>query len=224
MNQYILIKFGAREHMERLLHEGEVYMNTLAYYRDKERGGERHDPNEGIQRIKQMKGAVLKRKNQENGEYETIAKFTNGTARVKNSNYDRINAYCLFHLLISGDNKIQLSENVDERVLKGFGDAAVIIHDAVEFVTRVKSAAAKRALPNSRQAVEYVDMSTLDGEVDLFMKDLSFSYQKELRIAVIDQEAEAGPITLNIGSITDIACLMPAKDVTELSFEWCHSE
>lgn len=105
MNQYILIKFGAREHMERLLHEGEVYMNTLAYYREEEKNSARHDPNEGIKRIMQMNGSVLTRKNPDNGNTETIAKITRGTARVKNSNYDKVTVYSLFHLLIPDEKK-----------------------------------------------------------------------------------------------------------------------
>lgn len=120
--------------------------------------------------------------------------------------------------------KIEFNELVDERVLKGFGDTAVLIHDAVDFVTRVKNAVLKRELIHARKAVEYVNIKTRHGEVDIFEKDLSFSYQRELRIAAIDQEAEPSPITLNIDSITDIACLMPSKDIAELSFEWCNSE
>lgn len=88
MNQYILIKFGAREHMERLLNEGEVYMNPLAYFRENKKSITRHDPNEGIKRIMQMKGTVLKWRNPKNGKHETLAELTGGTGRIKSSVYD----------------------------------------------------------------------------------------------------------------------------------------
>lgn len=224
MNYHILIKFGAREHMERLLNEGEVYMNTLAYYRDEEKNCEKNDPNEGIKKILQMNGALLKRKNPENGKHETIATLTNCIGRIKNSNLDKVAVYCLFHLLIPDEKEIELNAFVDERLVQGFGDTAVIIYDAAEFVTRVRNAALMRGLAHGRRPVEYVDMSTRDGEVGPFMKDISFSHQKELRIAVFDKETEPGPITLNIGCLKDIACLIPAQDVAELTVESCASE
>jgi hypothetical protein len=128
------------------------------------------------------------------------------------------------------ENEVKLIDIVDERVLHGFGDTAVIIHDAVDFVSRVKKASLKQGLIHARYSVKYEDINTRHGEVDIFEKDLSFSYQKELRIAafdkeaVFDKESEPGPMTLNIGSIKGIACLISAQEVAEITIEPCNSE
>lgn len=209
--------------MERLLHEGEVYMNTLAYYRDEEKNRERHDPNEGIERILQLKGAVLKQNNRD-GKSKVIATLTNGVGRIKNSNLDKIAIYSMFHFVIPDEQVVELSEVVDERILQGFGDTAVTIYDAVDFATKVKNVALKRGMVHSRHRVEYVDMSARhDEEVGPFLKDLTFAHQKELRIAVINRVSGPRPIILNIGSIKDIACLVPAQDVRKITIESCVS-
>ncbi len=101
---------------------------------------------------------------------------------------------------------------------------AVVIGDAADFVTRVKKEAHRRGLSHWRSSVEYVDMSKRHDEVGPFVKDLAYSHQKELRIAVFDNKtAEPGPITLNIGSIADIAHLVPACDVRKIMVHSCAS-
>ncbi|MCH7500722.1 MAG: hypothetical protein IH886_12045 [Nitrospinae bacterium] len=217
MSYHLLIKFSAREHMERLLDEGEVYMNTLAYYREEEKNSERHDPNEGIEKIMAIKEGLVKCKNPDNGKLQKIATVTSGILRFTDSNLDKTAIYCLFHLEIPNNKKFESKECVDERVLEGFGDTAVLIHDVAEFLARVKSAAQKRGLDHRRERVQYVDMSTRNDEVGPFLKDLSFSHQKELRIAVFDEANGPRPIILNIGSIRDIACLISAQEVAEIT-------
>lgn len=221
MSHDLLIKFGPEKYMQRLLEQGELYMNTLASYRGNEHDLERHDPNEGLERIMQMKGAKLTRKNSVTGRDEEIALLTGGVGRIKNSNFDKTNVYCMFHFVIPFDEDVPLGEVVDERVWRGFGDTAVIIGDAVDFVTRVKEEAHYRGLSHWRSSVDYVDMSKRHDEVGPFVKDLAFSHQNELRIAVFDKAAEPGPLSLSLGSIADIAYLVPACDVGRITVQSC---
>ncbi len=209
--------------MKRLLEFGEVYMNTLASYRGNENDTERHDPYEGLERIMQMKGAKLRRKSSVTGMSEEVALLTGGIGRIKNSNLDKINVYCMFHVVIPFDEDVPLGEVVDERVWTGFGDTAVVIGDAVEFVTRVKNECHRRGLNHWRSKVEYVDMSKRHDEVGPFVKDLAFAHQQELRIAVFDKTAEPGPIKVKIGNLTDIVCLVPAHDIGKITVQSCAS-
>jgi len=224
MAVHILIKFGALNHMERLLYEGEVYMNTLEYFRDEEKSQERGDPNEGITKIVPIKNGLLKQKSHDDGKEKTIATITNGIVRFKNSNLDKFAVFCLYHWEIPNDKKAKIKEFIDERLLNNFGDTAVVIHDTADFLSRIEKAAQKRGLTHIRKRVDYVDMSLRQDEVGPFIKDISFSYQKELRVAVFDENSGPRPVVLNIGSLKDIACLMPAKEVVELSIEPCKTE
>lgn len=219
MSHDLLIKYGPEKYMRRLLEHGEVYMNTLVSYRGNEHDAERHDPYEGLERIMQMKGAKLTRKNSVTGKDEEVALLTGGIGRIRNSDLDNINVYCMFHFVIPFDEDVSLGEVVDPRVWSGFGDAAVVIGDAADFVTRVKNEAHRRGLSHWRSSVEYVDMSKRHDEVGPFVKDLAFSHQQELRIAVFDHTAELRPITVRIGNIADIACLVPARDVGKISVQ-----
>jgi len=207
--------------MKRLLEHGEVYMNTLASYRGNEHDTERHDPFEGLERIMQMKGAKLSRKNSATGNNEEVALLTGGIGRIKNSNLDKINVYCVFHFAIPFDENVPLGEVVDQRVWSGFGDTAVVIGDAAEFITRVKNEAHRCGLSHWRSSVEYVDMSKRHDEVGPFVKDLAFAHQQELRIAVFDETAEPGPIKVKIGNIADIACLVPADEIGKITVQSC---
>ncbi len=169
----------------------------------------------------QMKGSKLTRKNSVTGNNDEVALLTGGIGRIKNSNLDKTNVYCMFHAVIPFDEDVRLGEVVDERVWGGFGDTAVVIGDAVDFVTRVKNEAHRRGLSHWRSRVEYVDMSKRHDEVGPFVKDLAFSHQQELRIVLFDKVAEPGAITLNIGDIADIACLVPAQDVGKITVQSC---
>ena len=217
----LLIKFGSERDMSRLFNHGEVFMNTLAYHRGNESDIERHDPNEGLERIMQIRGATLYKKNRVSGENQKVALITSGIGRIKNSNLDKLNVFCMFRCAIPLNEEVALSKVVNERVMNGFGDTAVIIADAAEFVTRVKNEALQRGLFHSRKLVDYVNLKQWDNEVGPFVKGEEFSHQQELRIAIFDKKAKTGPLCLSIGSISDIAFLVPVKDLLEYSVKSC---
>jgi hypothetical protein len=52
---YALLKFGKREHLQRLRNEGSLYLNTLQYFQELESDPERGDPFEGSETIIQPK-------------------------------------------------------------------------------------------------------------------------------------------------------------------------
>ncbi|MCC6207514.1 MAG: hypothetical protein IT488_05120 [Gammaproteobacteria bacterium] len=215
----ILIKFGERAHMEELIHQGVVYMNTLEWYRTQENNAERHDPDEGLERIMQAKGARLYRKDPETGKSKEIAELTGGAARVWHSNLDRCKVFCLFHFTAPDDTKLELGEVVSKRTQSGFGDTAVVIYDVAGFVPQVKTAAHEQGFFHSRKFVQYVDMGTYSGEIGPFVKDLRFRHQQELRIAVLDKYMSPEPVRLRVGSLENMALLIPADEIHKIAME-----
>lgn len=212
----LIIKLGAHEHMQSLFEGGVIYMNTLEYYRTLEAHGERRDINEGAERVRNRRGGILKRKNPEIGDFEEIAQLTHSRIRELNSNLKNLNIFCSYYL--KSDMPVNnLGAAISERAKLGFGDYAVVVADAGEFVTRVKQAAIEKGYKHFRSLVKYVDFSQDDFEVGPFVKDQAFSHQNELRIAVHTGRNSSSAIKLEIGSLEDIAVMVPANALDEIS-------
>lgn len=193
-------------------------MNTLEYYRALEAHDERRDVNEGAERVLNRRGGTLRLKNPENGALEEVAQVTYSRIRVLNSNLQNLNIFCSYYL--KSDMPIKnLGVAISERAQIGFGQYAVIVIDAGEFVTRVKQAAVKKGYRHFRGLVEYVDFSQEDIEVGSFVKDQVFAHQNELRIAVHTGENGGSPLKLEIGCLKDIAVIVPVKALDEISIQ-----
>lgn len=212
----LIIKLGAQEHMRSLFEDGVIYMNTLEFYRTLEAHDERRDVNEGAERVRNRRGGVLKRKNPETGTFEDIAQLTHSRIRELNSNLQNLNVYCLYYLKSEMPIK-SLGTVIDQRTKLGFGDYAVIVADAGEFVTRIKQAAMNKGFQHFRSLVKYADFSEEDVEAGPFMKDQAFAHQSELRIAVHTGENRGAAIKIEIGSMKDIAVMVPSGALDEIS-------
>lgn len=194
-------------------------MNTLRSYREKEVGAERFDPNDGVEEILNMQGARLTKKDPVSGKVIELAKITSGIGRITNSTYDNLNVYCMFYLSIPFDTKVTIGDVVDVQSISEFGDTAVIISDPADFVTRLKSEVMKKGYIHDRKLVEYRDLSGFHGKVGPFVKDLTYKHQNELRVIVHREEFQRPELTINIGSIEDISCVLPTSELGEMTIE-----
>lgn len=105
------------------------------------------------------------------------------------------------------------------QALLKFGTQAVIIRDVQSFWNRVT--AALKFTPNAQEAfaglVRYYNTSTekvpLFRDLSIWNKRHSYAWQNEFRLAVFERQPSIHPLILKIGSISDIACIVPAKDV-----------
>ena len=147
---------------------------------------------------------------------EEVGIFTKGFHRETNSELDRVNIFCLLYFVIPYDEEILLGDIINDRVWSGFGDTAVIIGDAADFVARIEKTADIFKLKHIRKAVEYVDISEVNGEVCPFIKDNFYSHQKELRICVQDKNKESKAMNMDIGGIRETSMLVPAKNITNI--------
>ena len=212
----IIIKLGDYEHMKALFENGVVYMNTIEFYRTLEEHDERRDVNEGAERVRNLEGGVLKWKNPETGTFKEVAQLTHSRIRELNSNIQNLNVYCLYYL--KSNMPIQsLGEIIPERTKNGFGEYAVIVADAGEFVTRVKRAAIEKGYRHFRSLVKYVDLSEENVDLGPFIKDHAYAHQSELRIAVHTGQNTGSAIRLEIGSLEDIALMVSSSALDEIS-------
>lgn len=90
----------------------------------------------------------------------------------------------------------------------GFGDTAILITDLIEFLKRVKAAAAAVEKPIFHGPVEYVDKKIHDGQMGPFRKFSEYEYQSEFRLVMVGTENEPNKSTkLSVGDIRDIVMI-----------------
>ncbi|WP_158414208.1 hypothetical protein [Halomonas sp. KO116] len=89
--------------------------------------------------------------------------------------------------------------------------------DAGAFVTRIKQAAIDKGYRHFRSLVKYADFSKEELDVGPFVKDQAFSHQSELRVAVHAGDHTGSAIKLEIGSLKDIAVMVPSSALDEIS-------
>lgn len=202
--------------MKALFDYGEIYMNTLEFYRNLEDHDERKDVNEGVVRVQNHRGGILKLKNSATGTFEEVAQLTHTRIRERNSTIQNLHVYCLYYFKAEMPIK-SLGTLIAKRTQHGFGDYAVLVVDAAEFVTRVKKAAIDKGYHHYRSLVKYVDFSQEEIDVGPFVKDQAFSHQSELRIAVHTGENNGLATKLEIGSLKDIAVMVPSGSLDDIS-------
>lgn len=96
----------------------------------------------------------------------------------------------------------------------GFGNTVVIFSDFIEFLRRVRVAAERGGFRVAHQLVKYVDRTTYTGPMGLFKKFSTKSAEQEFRIALAADVS--GPLSLNVGPLTDITVTSTADGIFKL--------
>lgn len=209
-----LIKFGKREHLNQIRDEGWLRMCTVGHYRDNyEQDDPRSDPNEGVSRIYQPEQSTITIYVDDES-YTFDPNELAGPAIISMNEDLDYNVFCMYTLYYEGDVILP----ADEENLR-FGDHALLIPRPYigEFFNRVDIAAQQAGFGIQRNFVTYVDENRHHGGMGPFRKFDRFAYQNEYRF-VLDPTGE-DPYWLNIGSITDISEIIPAKDVNRITIE-----
>lgn len=132
--------------------------------------------------------------------------------------------FCMAALADGPDGKIpgEASGKIDlSKRFSEFGDHALIIKNNIEFSRRLSSAIishphlySSNFFEGGHGLVEYVDMTTHNGMVGLFRKDMEYSWQREYRFCLgANSEAlnKNGALELNIGDLSDITQIIPME-------------
>lgn len=202
---HILIKIGKKDHMQLLLNEGEVYMNSTEFFRTN--------------------------KNEEIGdEYEGAMCIKNGKVGESRENLDFEKLYCMWHInninpvhdslihRIEYDKESDSTRmTIDLRKLSNFTpneeSYAVVINNVREFNRRFKLACEKNKLQyHGNKVVKYYDPEKISEETILtpFWKRNSYDKQQEIRYFIEIANKEA--LKLYLGPLNDIATIINVNE------------
>jgi hypothetical protein len=192
-----IFKGGDREHMEQLLKEGVVYMNTIGHFRKLELDSTRRDGHEGSTYCERGEGVTIRVKHE--GEWREVG-TPNGPIVMSDDESMNANIYCL-HARTTRDFEAPF------RLDLGYQEY-VFIWNADEFFRRVRNEAERAGQRVDIRMVRYVDRKTYHGPLGPFRKFSEYSAQSELRI--LAQPGLGGPLILKLGNLSDIAVMVPA--------------
>ena len=205
MNSIAFIKFGKKEHIESLVNEGKLFLNTVTEFKkidDNYRG----DKNEGASHLLQSAHARIEiRLPEEIRKEPLILDSSNGLIGqivMSFGEYSGKNIYSLYMLEASE------SASIDSR-MEQFGEYAAFIHNPKEFLNRVESKLKQSNISFEAGQVSYIDEQSFEGDLSLFKKFSAYKYQNEYRILISSKKNE--PFILNIGPINDIAYALPVE-------------
>jgi len=199
----ILIKLLPEAFLRDFL-DGNLYLNTSAFFGEIDGADQvRFDADDGIDESLQVKEVAIAAPGEDwtpiGGVISPI------TFRLQES--EKLNVLCTYALTDQPDQMF------DMRNL-AFGGTAVIIANPIEFIRRVKSAAAALNKSVFHGPVEYVEKSTYHGKMGPFKKYANYDYQREFRFVLTN--GSGSPCRLNIGDIRDITAFGPTEDIPKL--------
>lgn len=192
-----LFKFGDRDHIQRFVEDGLLYMNTLAYFAALEARSVRCDPDEGVAHVLHHEGLRIGFKQKVEDAYRSIGPLA-GPVRFRGPDSLRANVFCMYGLQASTALSLVDSRNF------AFGDTFVLLKDGDEFLARVRKAAVVSGHTLEYRMVEYVG-ETYSGPMGPFRKYATFAYQSEVRLALLPGTGE--PYKLRLGRLSDIIAL-----------------
>ena len=203
------IKFGEKEHIEDLVHNGSLFLNTVYAFRDID-NDYRGDKNEGVSNVIQSENAIVEFSfpqefgGELGGKTIRIDKRNGleGQILISNKSYRNTNIYSLY--MVEASEQWKLDPRIDQ-----FGDYGAFIYKPQVFLERVVNALDREGKQYSYGSVDYKDRASFEGELSLFNKFDSYRYQNEFRI-IVENNADS-PMKLSIGSIDDIAYALPTE-------------
>lgn len=204
---HLLVKIGTKEHMEKLIERGEVYMNTTKYFGDESDNNEIRDEFEGVLYIEN--GKPLKyRENLDNEKLFCLWNINN-----EKPIYEE-----LIHSVIYDKELNQTKIALDFRKLSGFTDNEdpymVVIYNVKEFNNRFKKACKELNVEFvDNRIVSYYDELTIkpDRIITPYMKRKKYQKQQEVRFLVMKDDNN--PLIVTLGSLKDIACIHNVKEM-----------
>lgn len=203
---FFLLKFGKEEHLNNLLKKGEVFMNTIQWFKSYEKKGI-GDIYEGAFEVKNIKNGKL------------TVKIPNNPITLNSSNFQLrkhykghigniFSTYAISTLLL----KRKELHRIDKRMSE-FGTHCLIIKDVQQFLNSITDKLTELGLENSHNIVKYKNLKKNNHELSLFNKTHSLSYQKEHRIiAWTEYNSE---LKFEIGSIEHYAEIHPTNKIIE---------
>lgn len=212
INGFPLIKFK-NTRIINSLKSGKIYLNSLKWFREYENElGDVvvGDSYEGMLHINEGE-LIIK----ETGEHHKLNDTIIPT--VLSNSY----VFCMTYIDPKND-KFEFDDEQKEE-LRNFGDAALVILDSEEFLSRIKKAAEEKGHKIYFNKVHYYDekvdwadifISLIQGTHNIaFWKRKAYSNQQEFRIVIPVEDYTEDHIELDIGDISDISKIFTTEQV-----------
>lgn len=202
--------------------DGNLYMNTLNYFRKIEGNAAQQDPLEGAC------GTIPKGQLRQFGYHfdQKILDAMRERVVLLSDSYGFHNVFCLYQLLVDDENKTVQKPSAR---LKEFNEGGapskmvVWIKDRQAFLARVERAVRRAVTEHSLEygivgSVAYTNpWINADGPSSLcaFHKESSYAYQQEWRLCILRYGWEDVPLSFAVGSLRDIVEVVPLEQFLE---------
>jgi hypothetical protein len=232
---WYFIKFFSEETHANQFMAGNLYLNTLAYFKqlESEHDDGRMDATEAVAMWLQPDDIVMKINVPKLGiDIEITNNDLAAPVSMSYNHHEFLHLFCLYAVHSSGfeckggkfhcepenAKELQRQLNIDERCFQ-FGKFAVIT-PAVPFLNLLKAALKSQGYRGSAKLVEYYDEEVFHGEIPaediVFRKQKRFSYQREFRLCVDTGTQQDAAITINIGDISSICAKVEAATLPSI--------
>lgn len=225
----MLVKFCSRkEHAEKML-AGELFARRLKEFRETE-DLVRRDEFEGTML---WEGGTLTLRAGGGEPWTVPPADLAGPIERRSPFLDDLNVFCMaaFQSDLGPWPSLQLVDQVKQQVAESlptcrkFGEHAVVITDAGEFLRRVTRASEREHWQVCSSRVMYYDsyppeVAFWDGRsfAPAFLKPRDFQLEREFRIAIDTRTPGDNPVTLDIGEIRDIGWRAETRELGNLQF------
>lgn len=214
--KYDLIKITKKEYANDIL-KGNLYMNPLSFFRKCE-NDYMDDMTEGIC------GDIPKNQVRQHGydfSNDFLENIVTDNILMISDRFSSCNLFCMYSLFRDDVNKNIAEFNED---LLQFADTAVWIKDVEVFKERVKESIYAQCQSGkveygSYGRVRYYDVDEKTNRLDsksCFDKRKNYQWQREWRICLWTHNLKNEALSLSIGDISDIACIVPARDLDKV--------
>jgi hypothetical protein len=174
----ILIKFGEKEHMERLLTLGEVYTRPLKVFREGVNELPRYDKREGLRPVRHLNEKSKIYIKPLDGDKWLRLPLQKGLAEEW-TDTSRVHNYSMFALT---DDEIDAQPDfVVPQEMKQFGEYMVVIRNPPEFRNRLGFALQKTKLNWAASRVDYYDSNENQTGLTFWHKSIEHSFSKEIQ-------------------------------------------
>lgn len=199
-----LLKFGNKKNIENLLKKGEIYMNTIKWFKEYEKKGI-GDIYEGATEIENISNGVLtlylpKKPMVLNNANLQLRKHFNG--HIGNI----YSTYAISNLLLKRKN----IHRIDKRMSQ-FGTHCLVIKDVNRFINSIREKLTELGIESIHNIVTYKNLKVKNHKLTLFNKTHLLSYQKEHRIIAWTMNNEA--LKFRIGSMSDYAEIYSSNEI-----------
>lgn len=183
--------------------DGNLYLNSNSFFaRTDDKDPVRFDPHDGADEAVPVKSFSILGPEGQWIDLPVIGPITKTSMRASMHNI-----LCMYSITD------RAGDDFDPRNMS-FGDRAVVIANAKEFVRRVRDAATAVGRTLAQGPITYVDRLTYEGVLGPFRKYQVHSYQNEFRFVLADGDGQ--PFRLFVGNLRDIAYSADASDIPKI--------